>query len=249
MTWRRRWTSGRSDRGVAARQRFIWPTIWEDPAFGRMSHGARLLYIACFSNADDEGRLIGDPAHLRSIAFAYDDLELDDVRALRDEVAATMGCFCTYDFHRVEYVAFLNWGDFQRPKYPKVSKHPKPPKGRKASSDAGLNSPKLGGSFPQASPIGLGWVGKGSNPLPPSEKGELSLRDKGENPRALGTNPRAATKTAKHRAGLEQFVRLHWDEYPDKSVLFDELCDRGASPGEADELLSEEKRRRGTEAA
>ena len=83
-------------------------------------------------------------------------------------------------------------------------------------------------------------------PPTPLERGEESLRDQGENPRALGTNPRAKAKREKHRDGLKRFVCQYWDEYPDKSVLMDELRDRGAETGEAGELIEQEKRRRGT---
>ena len=52
------------------------------------------------------------------------------------------------------------------------------------------------------------------------------------------------TKKSRQSA-LTRFVCQYWDEYPDKSVLMDELRDRGAETGEAGELIEQEKRRRG----
>ena len=56
-----------------ARQRFIHPDIWNDKKIAKLSFTERLFFIGCFSNADDEGRMIGDPAYLRAIIFKYDD--------------------------------------------------------------------------------------------------------------------------------------------------------------------------------
>jgi hypothetical protein len=110
-----------------ARQRFIWPTIWDDPDLGRLPEAARLLYIACFSNADDEGRLIGDPTNLRSLAFRYQDITTDEIVVLRDQVAKACRSFRVYTKNDIEYIAFANWDEFQKPKYPKASTLPPPP--------------------------------------------------------------------------------------------------------------------------
>ncbi len=136
------------------RQRFIWPTIWDDPDLGRLSSDARLLYIGCFSLADDEGRIIGDPTYLRTQIFRYQNITDAKVERLRDEVEAACGSFFVYQKGGTSYVAFRNWADFQKPKYPRPSKIPAPPRKRTGPKPAQLNgkaSGKLPGSLPEAS--------------------------------------------------------------------------------------------------
>lgn len=134
-----------------ARQRFIWPSLWDDPDLGRLEPAARLLYIACFSLADDEGRLIGDPVWLKGAAFRYSNMSPKKVQEIRDRLADTCSQFHVYTVRGNDYVAFLNWSDFQKPKYAKESKLPPP-----FPEDSG-NVPE---TLEERSAIGLGWVGK-----------------------------------------------------------------------------------------
>lgn len=131
-----------------ARQRFIWPTIWDDPDLGRLSSDARLLYIGCFSLADDDGRIIGDPTYLRTQIFRYRALSDRQIIKLRDELADACGHFTVYSKDGHDYIAFTNWGEFQKPKYPKPSKLPPPPGRRRASKPAQL-SEILSGKVPE----------------------------------------------------------------------------------------------------
>lgn len=151
-----------------ARQRFIWPTLWDDPDLGHVSPLAQLLYIGCFSLADDEGRIHGGPEFLKGAIFRYRKLGVDTVQRLRDELEAACSQFKVYDVNGNTYIAFANWGEFQKPKYAKPSKLPPPPKGKKRRQPksqsqklSGNPSPKLPETFREASPIGLGRDGLG----------------------------------------------------------------------------------------
>jgi HNH endonuclease len=62
-----------------ARIRTIKPDFWESESIGRLSHGARLLFLACLNLADDEGILRWNPAFLSSNAFIYDELDTEQV--------------------------------------------------------------------------------------------------------------------------------------------------------------------------
>jgi len=134
-----------------ARQRFIDPGFWVDPTIGKLTPVERLFFIGCFSNADDEGRLLGAPAYLRSIIFPYDDISLDEVRTMRDRVVSACRNLVLYEVDGVEYLAFLKWTRYQKPKYPKPSKLPPPP-----SATNGTGQP------PEASRHGPGVAGAGS---------------------------------------------------------------------------------------
>ena len=107
-----------------ARQRFIHPNLWDDKKIAKLNPVERLFFIGCFSNADDEGRMLGDPAYLRSIIFKYDDLTVEQVRAIRDKVLEVNKNLVLYQVDNEEYLAFLKWKDYQKPKYPTPSKIP-----------------------------------------------------------------------------------------------------------------------------
>jgi hypothetical protein len=107
-----------------ARQRFIWPSLWSDPTLGRLDSDELLFYIGCFSLADDEGRILGDPAYLRAQIFPYREMSEDDIREIRANVSAACHAFSVYKVDGIDYICFTNWGDFQSPKYPKPSKLP-----------------------------------------------------------------------------------------------------------------------------
>jgi hypothetical protein len=108
------------------RQRFIHPEIWTDPDVGRLHPTARLFFIGCFSNADDEGRLPGSPAYLRNVIFPYDDISLDKVQTIRDEAVAACKNLVLYTVDGAEYMAFTKWARWQNPRYAKPSKLPPP---------------------------------------------------------------------------------------------------------------------------
>jgi hypothetical protein len=62
------------------RIRTVKPEFWEDELLGVMPRDARLLFIATFNMADDEGILRWTPAYIKAQAFMYDDdLTIGDV--------------------------------------------------------------------------------------------------------------------------------------------------------------------------
>jgi len=112
---------------LMARQRFIHPEFWSDPSVGQLTARERLFFIGCFSNADDDGRLLGNPAWLRSMIFPYDDIPLDEIATMRDRIAGVCRNFIVYAVDGVDYIALRQWGRYQKPKYPKPSNIPPPP--------------------------------------------------------------------------------------------------------------------------
>jgi hypothetical protein len=57
---------------AVARIRTIKPEFWIDEKIGELSFGARLLFIATWNLADDEGILRWNAAYLRGHVFTYD---------------------------------------------------------------------------------------------------------------------------------------------------------------------------------
>lgn len=133
-----------------ARQRFLWPSIWKDPVFGRLEPLEQIMFIGFFSIADDEGRLLADPAYIRSELFVYKDYANKKVQTIRDSVAEKCANVHLYHAGSVEYIALLKWSDYQKPKYPKASKIPPP---------FLQDSPKASGSLPPSGP-NSGSVGR-----------------------------------------------------------------------------------------
>lgn len=58
----------------------IDPNFWIDEKLGRLKREARLMFMGCISQSDDEGRLQGHTALLKSLIFPYDlDITLQEV--------------------------------------------------------------------------------------------------------------------------------------------------------------------------
>ena len=96
-----------------ARKRTIQPTIWQDPDFGRLSSLSKLIYVGCITQADDEGKLIGHPAVIRSLLFPYGEPSLEEVIGSIDEIISIMKNFIYYDIDNQYYIMLKKWRDHQ----------------------------------------------------------------------------------------------------------------------------------------
>jgi DnaD/phage-associated family protein len=155
------------------RQRFIHPDIWGDKKIAKLTFIERLFFIGCFSNADDEGRMIGDPAYLRSMIFKYDDLTLEQIKEIRDRVLLVNKNLILYQVDGEEYLFFAKWKEYQKPKYPTPSKIPPPP--TNITEDSGnlpgeLPEPLHHGMDLGRDGMGLGGVDVGKGETPPPKK-------------------------------------------------------------------------------
>jgi DnaD/phage-associated family protein len=78
-----------------ARIRTIKPQFWTDEKIGQLSWGARLLFIACWNLADDEGILIWNSSYLRGQVFPYEKrLSLAQVMRMMNELTSLGMCIC-----------------------------------------------------------------------------------------------------------------------------------------------------------
>lgn len=208
-----------------ARQRFIWPDLWHDPELGRVSERALLLYIGCFSNADDEGRLLGDPLHLKATIYPYRSTSPAQIKAARDELEAACSAFLVYEHRENEYIALLNWSSWQRPKYPRPSRLPAPPRAAQrqyeSQKPSGNRSSKRGGTappiLPQPSGSGssAGRDGMGSTPLNPPRRRTRRSRN--------GSIGDAPTKVGARQAFAAFIAGAGWDETYDEELIREEL--------------------------
>ena len=102
----------------------IAPNIWMSLHNQQLIFRQRLFFIGIISNADDEGRIKGDPLYLRAKIFPYDDLKvetiLDDIKAVANE-----GLITSYLHKGLQYIQINKWNDYQTINRPTPSKIPK----------------------------------------------------------------------------------------------------------------------------
>jgi uncharacterized phage protein (TIGR02220 family) len=96
------------------RKRMIDPTIWEDEHFGKLSDKAKILFISCISNADDDGRLSGNQANLRATAFRFEDISLKRIDELLNEIATSLKNFTVYSVNGCQYIQLQKWEEYQK---------------------------------------------------------------------------------------------------------------------------------------
>jgi len=108
-------------------KRWIDPAFFTDEKMKRATVPERLLAAAIIAHQDDDGRLKGDPAYLRAIAFLYDDYSLEEVKAMRDHLTQANPNIIVYENAGDEYIQLKHHKRYQRPRYYHPSKFPAPP--------------------------------------------------------------------------------------------------------------------------
>jgi len=97
-----------------ARNRIIKPEFWADAKIGRLSFGARLLYIAMWNFADDYGVISASPRRLLGEAFENDEsVTLQNVIDWIAEIEA-QGMIEKYTAEEKEWYNILKFSDHQK---------------------------------------------------------------------------------------------------------------------------------------
>lgn len=111
-----------------ARIRTITPGFWEDDAVGVLTRDARLLFIATWNLADDEGLLRWNSEYLKANAFMYDDdLSAQDVASLMAELVG-QGMVFPYKGGKTQtqFALVVNFKKHQRINRPTPARLPPP---------------------------------------------------------------------------------------------------------------------------
>jgi len=99
-----------------ARKRMIDPKIWTSSDFINLTIRQRLLFIGIISNADDRGRLEGDPRSVKAKIFPADDFPTDEIQKDLDALTksdmivlyqvknSTHTYLQVVNFHRYQYI-------------------------------------------------------------------------------------------------------------------------------------------------
>lgn len=118
-------------RSDVARIRTIKPEFWEDEVVGCLSRDARLLFVATWNIADDEGLLRWSAAYIKASAFMYDDdIQIKDAQRLMGEIVEA-GLVHAYNAGKAQqpFAYIVNFQKHQRINRPSPSRLPPPPLG------------------------------------------------------------------------------------------------------------------------
>lgn len=107
-----------------ARKRMIDPSFWIDEKLGTMSPIVRLLFMGLISNSDDEGRLVGHPALVKSIVFPYDiDVSIQQVEEYLQQIHEK-GLIQIYSVNNQTYIQVNKFKKYQKINRPTPSQLP-----------------------------------------------------------------------------------------------------------------------------
>lgn len=112
-----------------ARIRTIKPEFWTDDLLGSLSRDARLLFVATWNMADDEGLLRWSPPIIKGAAFPFDDdITVQTVQALMAELEEA-GIIFAYKGGRSQQALgyVVNFHKHQKINRPSPSRLPPPP--------------------------------------------------------------------------------------------------------------------------
>lgn len=109
-----------------ARKRMLDPSFWDDDSIGMLCNEARLLFLCCVSQADDDGRMTGVAGTWKKIAFGFTSVSIEQVDQWLNEIAASVRSFIRYESGNHPYIALLNWQKYQKVDHPTLSIIPPP---------------------------------------------------------------------------------------------------------------------------
>jgi hypothetical protein len=110
-----------------ARIRTIKPEFWVSRTNSRLSHAARLTFIALWNYCDDEGRGVDESRLVKAAAWPLDDgITASVVAGHLDELEA-LGLIVRYSVDGASYLAVRSWNEHQKIDRPTPSKFPSPP--------------------------------------------------------------------------------------------------------------------------
>lgn len=210
-----------------ARKRQIDPDIWTSVQFTNLKDlGARVLFIAMFSNADDEGRLRAHPAYLKMVAFPRDSYTEQDILDWRNQIE-TQGLIKVYSngSNPDEYLYLPTFPKHQaiNKRYP--SKLPPPPTVPLPHTDGSVTTPlPHSDGISTVHLLGKSGVGSVSNSDLKSKSDMDSVSESGIE--KAQSYPQTTNKTRSYPQVVERFV----DNSP-----------RPTDPTESEATLDEEK--------
>ncbi|MBT9131207.1 MAG: hypothetical protein DDT41_01511 [candidate division WS2 bacterium] len=125
---------------MAKKGRMIDPLLWEDEDFGALTDKAKILFISCFSNADDEGRLSANLSNLKAMAFRFEEMTNRKVDELLKELQCALRNFKVYQVDNHNYIQLLRWKEYQKIRIDRFTPSKIPPYDNVLSTDNQLTT-------------------------------------------------------------------------------------------------------------
>lgn len=224
------------------RIRSLHPNLLSSERFSGLSDFAEVLFLRLHLGADDEGRMVGDLGLLKAWLFPLRArTTAEQIDAGLDELQEA-SLVVRYSDGKRRLLAIVDFVEFQKPRHPWPSDYPPPssadgmPRLAGTTTESGVSAGQgLGGVSPHVAVMRSMEVEMEvdvENPLTPAQRGNTSLRSRGENPRAKGTNPRAdaVTEAVSPIDACELCTDQGWviARYPDEFIR----CAHQATPTE-----------------
>lgn len=181
-----------------ARNRMIKPEFWSDSKIGKLSLGARLLFIGIWNFADDYGVISASPRRLLGEVFENDEtVSLADVSGWTEELVAS-GRLVRFEADEKEWLYVRRWREHQKVDSPSQRRNPFPSSEalrgggdgggegeaadiREGGEDEGGDDPEAGGSLAGVSRES-GEALAGVSVLKEKEKEKEKVKGKEEKP-------------------------------------------------------------------
>ena len=224
-------------RRAVARGRIVPQSRSTDPRMGRVSLKAATLYDRMWINADDQGRLSGDPDEIKYTACPnLPDISKGDIPDLLEELEA-QGLIKVYSTSRHTAVQMLDWWEEQKLQWAYPSPYPPPegwtdhlryhptpkeiitenwpPSGQQASELLPSKLPSAPpNALPNALPSKLQSDKESSKEITEKEKEKEEEEEKGRLPSALGSrSPPSLTSSILFQLLTDTFPKA-WGRKP-----------------------------------
>ena len=104
-----------------ARKRMIDPSIWSSPSFMRLNYRQMIFFVGLFSNADDYGKIKGDPIGLRATIFPSKHISeetiISDLKILEEHNNSDHGMILRYNKNGKSNIWMPKWEVYQKMNY------------------------------------------------------------------------------------------------------------------------------------
>lgn len=111
------------------KRRMTDPYWWDDEHIGELNYFERCFLHGLVGHADDQGRLYGNPAVLRSLLFKFDNVTVEDAEAALASIERE-GFIVQYTVDGKNYVQIVDWWNdgavLQKPQWAYPSEYPPP---------------------------------------------------------------------------------------------------------------------------
>lgn len=111
-----------------ARKRMISPDFWADPKIAKLTIAERLLFVGLISNANDYGKLRGQPWIIKGHVFPADTITIKQVDHMLEAIRR-LELIERYKIKGESYIKLCNWDRHQKLHHPAKDEHPDPASG------------------------------------------------------------------------------------------------------------------------